>query len=245
MSKLADKIRAASRPQSQSLGFGAARATGGATMVLAGIAGDAGAAAAVVAAGADIVVVGTASSPARPSGVDAGAPAGAWIAGSGDADAKAFKDAGFDFVIFDPDKAAAADLLEENIGYVMSVPADLSDAEIRTLEAFQLDAIYVGEIKGALTVRRQIDLRRLVAMTRKPLMAAVDAGIAPTELQALRETSVAVVMAEGAKDVEALRKTIDALPPRARRKDGDERPTPLVPQSLASAGEEHDHDDDE
>ncbi len=92
----------------------------------------------------------------------------------------------------------------------------------------------------------EIDLRRLVAMTRKPLMALVDAGIATAELQALRETSVAVVLAEGAKDVAELRKTIDALPPRARRKDGDERPMPFVPHSASVGdGDEHDHEEDD
>lgn len=62
----------------------------------------------------------------------------------------------------------------------------------------------------------------------------------------LRDTNVLVVVAADAAGVEKLRKTIDALPPRSRRKDSDDRPVPLVPQS-ASVGDgdepEHDHDE--
>ena len=57
-----------------------------------------------------------------------------------------YREGGFDFVIFDPNTAAATALLDEKIGYVLTLPSDLSDNEMRTLESFQLDAIDVGAL---------------------------------------------------------------------------------------------------
>lgn len=247
MSKLADKIRNVTRLQAQPLGFGAGRGKVEPTMVLAAAARDAAAAADLARKGADVVILGSAGSPVAASAAKdvKDVIAGAWVAGAADHEATAYREAGFDFLVFDPDRAAATALLEENIGYVMTLPADLNETETRTLEAFDLDAIYVGAIEGQLTVRRQIGLRRLQAMTRKPLMATVGKGVSAAELQALRDTNVVVVLAASADAVEHLRKTIDALPPRSRRKDGDDRPVPLVPRTAAAAEDEHEHDHDD
>lgn len=246
MSKLAEKIRNASRSEPQPLGFGAAKVTAVPTMVLAGAAADAAGASELAKRGADVVIVGAATSPAGAgSGKDvAGAIAGARVAGKTANEATAYREGGYDFVVFDPNAASATALQDEKIGYVLTFPPDLTDNEIRTLESFQLDAIDIGTLSGPLTVRKQIDLRRIFAMTRKPLMAAVDAAITVAELQALRDTNVLVVVVEGAENVERLRKTIDALPPRSRRKD-DDRPTPLVPHAaMEEEEEEHDHEHD-
>lgn len=244
MSKLADKIRRATRLQAPGIGFGAARATTEPTLVLAGMAKDERGAEDVTRRGADIVILeARTATPGERSSKD-GAIAGARIQGRADNEAKAWKEAGYDFVVFDPDRATATALLEENIGYVLSAPADLSDTEWRTLEGFQLDAIDIGAIEGAMTVRRQIDLRRIYSMTQKPLMATVSGSISATELQALRDTNVVVIVAKEPGDVERLRKTVDALPARVRRKDADDRPVPLVPHNaMASGDEEHDHDE--
>ena len=245
MSKLADKIRNASRSEPQPLGFGSAKAAAAATMVLAGVAPDAQAAAELAHRGADVVIIGSPSSPAAAaSGKDVtGTVAGARIAGKAANEATAYREDGFDFVVFDPNNASATALLDDKIGYVLALPDDLTDNEVRTLESFRLDAIDAGALTGPLTVRRQIDLRRIFAMTRKPLMVHVDAAISVVELQALRDTNVLVAVVEGAQNVERLRKTIDALPPRSRRKD-DDRPTPLVPHNAMAEeeSEEHDHE---
>jgi hypothetical protein len=242
LSKLADKIRKATRQAPQPLGFGAAKAASEPTMVLAGVARDSTAAADLAKRGADIVIVGTAGTPAGASKPGDGAIAGAWIAGRADNESTTYREAGFDFVMFGAD-AAATSLLDEQIGYVMALPDDITDNDLRTLEAFQLDAVDVGAIDGAMTVRRQIGLRRIFATTRKPLLARVGASITATELQALRDTNVVIVATEGADNVERLRKLIDGLPPRHRRRDGDDRPTPLVPRAVGA--DEHEHDDDD
>jgi hypothetical protein len=246
LSKLSDKIRKVTRLQSLALGFGSARNAVEPTMVLAATARDPQAADELVRRGADVVIVDATRGAPGTGAIKNGAVVGARIAGRADNEAKSYKDAGYDFVVFGPDDAAATALLEENIGYVMAAPADMSDTEWRTLEAFQLDAIDIGAIDGTMTVRRQIDLRRIFGMSRKPLMATVSADISVAALQVLRDTNVVVVVAADAAAVEKLRKTIDGLPPRSRRKDMDDRPLPLVPQS-ASVGDgdepDHEHDD--
>ena len=173
-----------------------------------------------------------------------GAIAGAAIAGKADDEAKAYREGGFDFVVFDPNQASATALLDEKCGYVMSIPKDFDEHDLRALEAFQLDAVDVGVIDNLLTVRRQIELRRVFGMTRKPLMARLKGDISSVELQAMRDTGVVIVASDKAEDVERLRKTIDGLPPRARSRNED-RPTPLVPQAAAvDDDDEHDHDHD-
>ena len=239
MSKLADRIRRAARSEPQQLGFVTSRAEASATMLLAATAKDASAAADLVKRGADAVILGAPGSAAAAAPADT--LAGAWIGDK--SDAKAMKDGGFDFVVFDPDKTPSTAVLEESIGYVLVLPGDTTDIELRSIEGFQLDAIDVGRLDGGLTVRRQLDLRRVFALTRKPLMATVPGTITVPELQALRDTNVAIVAADSADAVGRLRKAIDELPPRSRRKDDGERPTPLVPR--AAPGVEGDDDDDD
>ncbi len=248
MSKFAERIRKAQRFQPQPLGFVTARSAAQATMVLAGLAPDAAAAAALARRGADVVIVGSQEVPARPEapGGVGQAIAGAWVAGTGEDEAKRLREAGYDFIVFDPDRSAATALLDDSVGYVLRLPGDLTDLEVRALESFRLDALDVGAIGGPLTVRRQIGLQRLHALTRKPLMATVRGDISAGELRVLRDTNVTVVVAESGDAVEALRSTIDALPERTRRKDEGERMTPFVPHAASGAGEadEHDHDDE-
>jgi hypothetical protein len=241
LSRLADKIRKAVRMESQPLGFMSTKAVSEPTMLLGGMAKDARGAADLAKRGADFVVLSKAA-PGDAKDVGAGI-AGALI--EGEADAKAYREGGFDFVVFDPDKTASTAVLDDTVGYVMLLPKDASDIDLRAIESFQLDAIDVGDIKGSLTVRRQIELRRIFSLTRKPLFAAVPADISVPALQALRDTNVIGAMADSGDGIERLRKSIDALPPRARRKD-DERPTPLVPRTTAGDGDveddDHDHD---
>jgi hypothetical protein len=246
VSKLADRIRNATRLQPQPLGFVTTRSAAQATMVLAVVTGDPAAAGELAQRGADVVIVGSPTSPARPEAPQSGAAIlGAYVAGTEPDEAKRFREAGFDFVIFDPDRAGATALLDESIGYVLRLPVDLSDIEVRALEGFRLDAIDVGAIAAPLTVRRQINLQRLFALTRKPLLSAVAADISPAELQALRDTNIPIVTVDSADGVASLRAKIDALPPRTRRKDENERATPFVPHPAGHGEEEHEHDDDD
>jgi hypothetical protein len=241
VSKLADKIRRCSRIEPMPIGFGSARAATSPTMVLIGVARDARAAADLARRGADAVLIGGKDGDAGALDGQLGEAApGSWI--SARTSSMALRDAGYDFGVFDPDRTPSTAVLEEKLGYVLVLPRDVSDVELRAVETFDLDAIDVGTLDAGLTVRKQIDLRRIYALARKPLMAAVPADITVQQLQALRDTNVVVVAAEGGDHVEKLRKTIDALPPRSRRREED-RPMPMIPRSAPGA-EETEEDDD-
>ena len=244
MSKLSDKIRRSSRIEPQPMGFVTSRATSDATMVLVGRVRDARGASEMAQRGADAVILGSADRPASASDRrDAGEMiVGGWIDGKAEQGAKSLKEGGFDFVVFDPDKTASTAVLEEDIGYVMAVPGNATDTELRTIEGFGLDAVDVGMLDGPMTVRRQMDLRRIFALTRKPLMASVPAQISQAELQALRDTNVVVVCVDSADAVAKLRSVIDALPARSKRRDEPDRPIAMVPRAT---GGDHEHDDDD
>jgi hypothetical protein len=243
LSKLSEKIKKVTRFASTPIGFGSATTAKEPTMVLVGLAKDAKEAADLAKRGADAVVV----SNTRPDAAKdvPGTIAGAVIAGKQDDEAKAYREGGFDFVVFDPNQASATALLDDQIGYVLTLPRDIDEQDMRALESFQLEAIDVGTIDGGLTVRRQIEFRRIFALTRKPLWARVKGDLSVLELQALRDTNIIVVAAEKAEDVEKLRTTIDALPPRVRRRDADERPTPLVPRTVSVEDDDDEDEDDD
>jgi hypothetical protein len=244
LSKFGDKIRRASRLEAQPMGFVTARGSADATMVLVGMARDARSASEMVKRGADAVVIGSSGSPATANDAKQidGAIPGGWLDGRSEGASKALKDGAYDFVVFDPDKTASTAVLEEGVGYVISLPGDVSDNELRAIESFSLDALFVGEIKGAMTVRKQMELRRIFGLARKPLMATIPPDITPAELQALRDTNVVVVATDSADGAEKLRTLIDALPPRARRREDPDRPIAMVPRATTSEDEE---DDDE
>jgi hypothetical protein len=247
LSKLADRIRKATRLQPQPLGFVTARSAAQATMLLAAVGADSGAAEGLARNGADVVIIGSADAPARIDSAPAAgdAPVGAWAAGAAEDEARQLREAGYDFVVFDPDRASATAMLDEETGYVLRLPADLTDVETRALEGFRLDAIDIGAVGGTLTVRRQIDLQRLFALTRKPLMASVPRDISPAELRALRDANVCIVATDDGGAIEELRKKIDGLPPRSRRREESDKPTPFVPRAAAMGGGEDDDDGDD
>ena len=174
MSKLADKIKKATQIASGSLGFGAAKAIVEPTMVLLGFAKDVKDAAEMAKRGADAVVV-SGAKPEPGRDLSHHRRGGHQRQDRGRSDR--YREGGFDFVVFDPNHASATALQDEKVGYVLTLPHDFEESEIRTLEAFQLDAIDIGSIEGVLTVRRQIDLRRTYAMTHKPLLAHVKGDI--------------------------------------------------------------------
>ena len=205
MSKFADALRRAARPQARPIGFAAASAPKQPTILL--VARAAGAAV----DGADAVIASDAS----------GAGAALWgteAAVSDRAAAAALAQAGAAFVIFDDASTDAAVLLEEGLDFVMTIALDASDTFLRTVESLPIAGLLAPALDGALTVRRTLDLRRLTAFTRKPLLLPVTAEIEPVALETLRDCGVLAVVADAAA-VPALRSKIDGLPPRRRPRD--------------------------
>ena len=148
VSKLSDVIRKATRAEaSRRLGFGTAAAPRPAPSLLCLVhlsAGDSHKVAEAVSQGADAVIL---------DGADPGkvkdqirkaekAVLGVRLRGKADRSAVAAQhEAGADFVVLEPDSAAAEALLEDGLGVVLSLGRDLPDMTLRLLGDLSPDAL--------------------------------------------------------------------------------------------------------
>lgn len=240
MSKLADRIRKASRPETTPMGFGAAAGKPSPSMLclVRLSSGEADKAAEAAAQGADAVIF---------EGIDASklkeqAPRadqlflGVRLSKAERAAVADQRQAGADFVVLDPQLASAEALLEEGIGLALALGRDTTDTTLRLLGDLPLDALLVPTPEAPLTVWRLLELRRISVLSRTPLLTEISAGADAPQLHALREAGVAGVIIESrALDhLPALREVIGSLPPRGRRRE--ERPEAILPaQALAGA----------
>lgn len=234
MSKLADAMRQATRPEARPIGFAATAAASTPTMLVLARAGAAEPVKGVTA------LITAAAAAKRPEGVALWGTEGAVEGRDG---AKRLKEAGADFVIFDDESTNASVLLEEDLGYVMRIDLDASDTFLRTVEGLPLDALLVPALDGALTVRRTLDLRRIASFARKPLFMPVTAAVDPTDLEALRACGV-IGIVTSADDAAAVQEKVAKLP---RRRPRESRAVDITARGAATPlpVEEPSEDDDE
>jgi hypothetical protein len=248
MSKLADRIKKASRVEPAPLGFAAAAARRPPPTLLCLVRlspGDAGKVEEAAKKGADAVIL---------DGIDPGklkepkGKAGDAVLGIGAADAgreriAALREAGAEFAVFDLASAMADALLEEKIGIVLSIDGDCDDTTLRLLGDLGPEALVVNSPEGPLTVQDLLALRRVAALARTPLLTSVRPDAAPGHLQALRESGVAGVIVDSSAigKLEALRERIAALPPRGKR--AEEKAEAVLPATAVAATSEDEDDE--
>ena len=238
MSKLADAMRKATRPEARLIGFASASAKPNPTMLVIARASSAADVRKSADQGADCVIAASANIS------DAGKAVWGTEAQIKDRDAaKALVKNGADFLVFDDGTTDAAVLLEDDLGYVMRITFDAPDTFLRTVEGMPLDALLVPALGGSLTVRRTLDLRRIATFARKPLLLPVDNDIEPTVLEALRDCGVIGLVTEGSAGVSALRPKVDGLAPR--RKAKDTRSVQLAPSGSGFAVRVDENHEDE
>lgn len=253
MSKLADLIRRATRVEPAPMGFAAKTAQAPATMLVLAAAGERwkASAADAVAAGADALLF--TGHPGDRDAADAIAAAGERPCGLLAPDATAdqlphLRSIGFDFVVLEPESPASA-LLDEDMTLLLRLRQELTDVQLRTLDALPLSAVYIEREGGPITIWRQMELQRVHGLTRKPLVVRAQADTHEQDLLALREAGVALLAVE-IKDRDAagtlrhLRSSIDSLPAR-RRARRDERPTVTVPSAPGQPAQDSGEEDDD
>jgi hypothetical protein len=254
MSKLAERIRRTMQGNAKPIGFAAASRASNPSMLLAVSFStpDAKRASDAATKGADTCLFGPADG--RPSDVEAAvkevgdAPCGVWYRHLDAQVAEQLTEAGADYIVFDADAASAAALLGSDVGYVLAYETDLTDIYVRTLQSFPLDAVFLRDWRSPLTVRGQMDLVRLASLSGKPIMLTISPDIDARELESLRDAGVAIVALDGddkrsLEALPALRKAIDSLPPRRRRRE--ERPEAIVPRAEPSPSAEEEEEEDE
>lgn len=196
--------------------------------------------------GADVIIAATgdAGKLKRESGKAGGAVIGAAPEKGSRDEVASMREAGADFVALDLDSAKAESMLEKGVGFVLSVPLDADDTDVRILGDLQLDALIVPRMAPGFTVRELMKLRRIAALGRTPLLMEVDAGIDASTLQALRESGVVGAIVDGSSigKLGKLQKTIASLPPRGHRRE--EKAEATIPAGVGG-GEDEDWDEDE
>jgi hypothetical protein len=251
MSKLADRIKRASRVEPAPLGFAAAAARRASPSLLCLVRlsqGEAGKAEEAVKKGADAVIIeGLDSGKAKDAAGKAGEAAlGVALPGAASRErVGALREAGADFAVLEMSSAMADALLEEKIGLVLSVDGESDDTTLRLIGDLGLEALIVASPEAPLSVQELLRLRRLAALARTPLLTYVKGDAETNHLQALRESGVTGVIldASGLGKLEKLRERISALPARGKRKE--EKVEAMLPAgAMAPHGGEEDEDDD-
>jgi len=247
MSKLADAIRRSQRVEAAPMGFGAARPTQKATMLIGYLSNGSTNVDKACEAGADFVLAKSTAKEVTAAEAEAlsagatGAPAGIW--GSVGAATADLQKSGLDFLVIDPEKTPAAALLNEELGYVLVLPDEPGELFLRSLEPLSLDAVYLNTIPSPFTVAKQIDLTRIASLARKPIVCSVKADIGKDDLQCLRAAGVALLLVEGDPlGVKRLKETVLSLP--ARRQRRDERPVVSLPRGQVPTENDDDDGDD-
>ena len=161
----------------------------------------------------------------------------------------ALKQAGIDFLAFEADSVNADALLNTEMGYVLSLTGDPSDSLLRAVADFSLDALWLTDWHGPLTVQSQLELHRIHLLTRAPLLVPVRADIGAGDLECLRDAGVVGVAVDGHEhnvwdQLPALRQAIDGLPPpRMRRRE--ERPDAVLPVSARTPSSAEEEEEEE
>jgi hypothetical protein len=215
MSKLSERMRRAARPESRPVGLVVTATVPQRTMLVIAEAGAKDAARA--AENADAVLLPEDAGPdAVKAAAGMGVPVGVRLPKGDRTQVTRLREAGADFFVLSEDAAASA-LMEEEVSYILDVPGEPTDTDLRALESLQLEAILAPPVDASLTIRRSIGLRRFVAFARKPLMLPVSADIEGPELEALRELNVMLLLAPAAVAAQ-LREKVAGLPPRRQRR---------------------------
>ncbi|MGE3961065.1 MAG: hypothetical protein AB7F65_05230 [Dehalococcoidia bacterium] len=187
-------------------------------------------------AGADAVVF----AGAMPAGAPGRLPAGVRLEDATRDEVRAAREAGADFFLFDDGRTHAAALTVEEMGAVLLLGADQDEQRLRSVAAIELDAVLVEAEADLITVREQIELRRVAALTGAPILlrslGRPDAAI----LEAWRDAGAPAVLVPAA-DVAATLEAARAVPAPRR---AAERRLPIL-GGPAREADGHDHDDDD
>jgi hypothetical protein len=215
MSKLSERMRRAARAESRPVGLVVTATAPQPTMLV--IAEADAKEAAKAAENADAVLLPESAGDAAIKEASKGAvPVGVRLA-KGDRERVAeLRAAGIDFIVLTEESAASA-LMDEEASYILDVPGEPTDTDLRALDALPLEALLAPPVQGPLTIRRSVNLRRFVTFARKPLLLPVNGQIEPADLEALRELNVLLLLTPAA-DAAGLREKVAALPPRRHRR---------------------------
>lgn len=249
MSKLRDRIADTSRRRTARLGFAtsAAEDTRQSGIVVVAEVTDAEAARTAIDSGATALLItgdGDAAAIRAIVEIAGDAPVGVRREHATASDSTAFIDAGADFLVFDAAETAADALLDPSLGHLLLLPDGASADELRLLAPLDLDAIVVPAPDDAMTVRAQLQMRRVAELTRSRLVVPVAGDVDTSTLEVWRDGGVAIVLVPSSASASLASTVAAAAELRPARDRSDERPMALVPAATSHAHEDDEEDPD-
>lgn len=260
MSRFIDRLKKASQPIPQPMGFRAKQSISKQGMLLvASLSGADAKEAADYLAGADaglLPVDGLSAGAKKLKEIARLAPDVPWgglLEGNCRGGVKQLIRAGCDFIVFTPETSLEV-LGEDKVGRILAVTPLLSDGEIRAVGELPADAVFItaqDEKGDFLSWRHLISFKRFCGLLNKPLLVSVPLNVTVDELQVLWDAGVDGVVVDvdagqPAGKLKELRQMIDSLVLPEQRKRA--KTAALIPRVGGEAGtlvEEEEEEDDE
>ena len=169
-------------------------------------------------------------------------PLGLFLEGASQEEIAEFADSGCDFVVFGL-KTPLKAVKKEGIGKILQIEPSLDYGLARAINELELpvDSVLVTFEEPSLTIERLLICQRFAELLDKPLLVALGLSVSSGELSSLYEAGVnGLVLPAGlpAGLLAELRKTIDSLPKRVKRKTKGVAVLPQVAGELETEVEE-------
>ena len=163
----------------------------------------------------------------------------------------ALKAEGGDFFIFSTIETPAEVLAVEELGRLITIPADFPEELGHSLEELPVDAVILAGLEEAspLSVRDLMQVRSVRDLISKPLLLLRSHTLNQGELVVLQDVGIQGIVLDlrtmKVEDAAKIRKDIEELPPRKIRRDQASALLPRVSSLAASSQREEEEEEEE
>ena len=184
-------------------------------------------------------------------GIAGDSPWGLWPETITNDSLEALKGEGADFFIFSTVNTPAEVLAEEELGRLITVPADFPEELGHSLEEIPVDAVILVGLEEAspLSVRDLMLVRSMRDLISKPLLLLRTHTLNQAELVVLQDVGVQGIVLDmrtmKVKDAAQIQKDVEDLPPRKLKRDQANALLPRLSQRAVSPRREEEEDDEE
>jgi hypothetical protein len=127
------------------------------------------------------------------------------------------------------------------MGSVLILGADQDEQRLRAVGVIDLDAVLVEADADTITVREQIELRRVAILAGAPILLRALGQPDTAMLEAWRDAGAPAVLVPAAQVAATLAAAREVAAPRRT----DERRLPILGGPVTEAAHEHDDEDDD